>query len=128
MSHDALTTEPITRTTLGLYAAASWDHNPLHIDSDFARENGLEDVIGHGMLSMAYLGRWVTDRYGVDCIAEFAVRFLAVTSVGDVLVCSGQPAALMERDGKSVRRVELAVSNQRGESVLAGHVLVVEGE
>lgn len=128
MSRDILTTEAITRTTLGLYAAASWDHNPLHIDSDFAQANGLDDVIGHGMLAMAYLGRWVTDRYGVDRIAEFAVRFLAVTSVGDVLVCSGQPAALMEREGKSLRRIELVVSNQRGESVLGGHVLIVEGE
>ena len=28
---------PISRTTLALFAGASGDHNPIHIDLDFAR-------------------------------------------------------------------------------------------
>ena len=55
---------PISRTTLALYAGASGDHNPIHIDLDFARSAGLEDVFVHGMLSMAYLGRMLT-KYGL---------------------------------------------------------------
>ena len=48
---------PISRTTLALFAGASGDHNPIHIDLDFARAVGMSDVFAHGMLSMAYLGR-----------------------------------------------------------------------
>ena len=51
---------PITRTTLALFAGASGDHNPVHIDIDFARAAGMPDVFAHGMLSMAYLGRFLT--------------------------------------------------------------------
>ena len=40
----ALKCGPITRTTLALFAGASGDPNPIHIDSDFARAAGLEDV------------------------------------------------------------------------------------
>ncbi|MGD9549587.1 MAG: MaoC/PaaZ C-terminal domain-containing protein, partial [Burkholderiaceae bacterium] len=42
---------PITRTTLALFAGASGDHNPIHIDIDFARKAGMPDVFAHGMLS-----------------------------------------------------------------------------
>ena len=52
---------PLTRTTLALYAGASGDHNPMHIDIDFARGAGMPDVFAHGMLSMAWLGRLLTN-------------------------------------------------------------------
>jgi acyl dehydratase len=47
----------ISRTTLALFAGASGDHNPIHIDIDFARKAGMKDVFALGMLSMAYLAR-----------------------------------------------------------------------
>src|SRR6218665_3916007 len=53
----ALQLPAISRTTLALYAGASGDHNPIHIDIDFARSAGLDDVFAHGMLSAAYVGR-----------------------------------------------------------------------
>ena len=48
---------PISRTTLALYGGASGDHNPMHIDIDYAKAAGESDVFAHGMLVMAYLGR-----------------------------------------------------------------------
>ena len=56
-----LNSEPITRHTLALYCGASGDHHPIHVDRDYAREAGLDDVIAHGMLSMAYVGRLLTN-------------------------------------------------------------------
>lgn len=55
-----LTMPPVTRHTLAIYCGASGDHNPAHVDSDFARAAGLGDVIAHGMLIMAYGGRLLT--------------------------------------------------------------------
>ena len=40
-----LITKPISRSMLALYAGASGDHNPIHIDIDFAKQTGLSDVI-----------------------------------------------------------------------------------
>jgi acyl dehydratase len=48
---------PTTRGTLALFAGASHDHVLLHIDSDYARAAGMDDVFAHGMLSMAYLAQ-----------------------------------------------------------------------
>ena len=56
-----IVTKPaITRTTRALFAGASNDHNPIHIDSDFAKKAGMGDVFAHGMLGMAYLGQVLT--------------------------------------------------------------------
>ena len=44
---------PISRHTLALYCGASGDHNPIHVDLDFAKKAGFDDVFAHGMLVMA---------------------------------------------------------------------------
>ena len=57
----SLSVPALNRTTLALFAGASGDHMPLHIDTDAARKAGMPDVFGHGMLSMAYLARLLTN-------------------------------------------------------------------
>ena len=81
---------PITRTTLALFAGASGDHNPIHIDLDFARKAGMKDVFAHGMLSMAYLARALTQWVPQRRILSYGVRFAAITNLGDRVQCSGK--------------------------------------
>ena len=71
-----LVVDPISRTTLALFAGASGDHNPIHIDLDVARSAGLDDVFAQGMLSMAYLGRLLTQlgAPGATAVLAGAVR------------------------------------------------------
>ena len=57
----ALKIPPVSRHTLALYCGASGDHNPIHVDLDYAKSAGLDDVIAHGMLSAGYLARMLTD-------------------------------------------------------------------
>lgn len=91
---------PITRTTLALYAGASGDHNPIHIDSDFAKKAGLADVFGHGMLSMAQVGRLVTDWAGIERVVALDVQFRALTQLGDIVECSGEIVSEDQRNGR----------------------------
>ena len=48
-----LTKEPISRTTLALFAGASGDHTPKHIELDLEKKAGLDDVFAHGILGLA---------------------------------------------------------------------------
>ena len=118
---------PISRTTLALYADASGDHNPIHIDIDLARAAGFDDVIAHGMLSAAYLGRLVTDWAGQDVLLSFAVRFVGVTAVHDVLTCAGVVTGRSFQDGKECLSVALTCMNQQGELKVKGEAMVVLG-
>src|SRR5436305_12052740 len=92
-----LTAQPISRLTLALFAGASGDHNPIHVDLDFAHEAGFDDVFAHGMLSMAYLGRMLTDWMPQSALREFRVRFTAITHVHDRVICTGRIVERFER-------------------------------
>lgn len=115
---------PITRTMLALYAGASGDHNPIHIDIDFARAAGLPDVLAHGMLSMAWLGRLLTLWAPQRDLREFGVRFTAMTRVGERITCTGRVAKKLERNGERLVQVEVKATNDAGEVKVAGDALI----
>ena len=115
---------PLDRATLALFAGASGDHNPIHIDIDVARRAGLPDVIGHGMLSMAWLGRLVTDWAPQTSLRQFGVRFQGITHLGNAITCTGTVVEKLERDGERLVRIELHAVNQFGERKTAGEALV----
>jgi acyl dehydratase len=119
-----LSLPPLSRATLALYAGASGDHNPIHIDIDFARAAGMPDVFAHGMLSMAWLGRLLTNWVPQREIREFNVRFSAMTHVGEQIVCTGRVVERLERDGERLIRVAVATANEAGEVKVSGDALV----
>jgi acyl dehydratase len=116
-----LTTKEITRTTLALFAGASGDHNPIHIDIDFAKRVGMPDVFAHGMLNMAYLGRLLTGWVPQSALREFTTRFVAITQVHAVITCTGK--VVEKRDGNLVA-LEIEAADQNGEVKLAGTALI----
>jgi acyl dehydratase len=66
----------INRALLKRYADASGDQNPIHQDEAFAKSVGLPDVIAHGMLSMALVGKYISDLAGGAAnVIEFGARF-----------------------------------------------------
>ncbi|GAA5165655.1 MULTISPECIES: MaoC/PaaZ C-terminal domain-containing protein [Amycolatopsis] len=116
----AFTAEPISRTTLALFAGASGDHNPIHLDLDVARGAGLDDVFAHGMLSMAYLGRLLTDWVPQERIRAYRVRFAAITPVHTRPTCTGRVTALTG----GVATVEVAVTLDDGTTTLTGEAAI----
>ena len=66
----------VNRTLLKQYADASGDQNPIHQDEAFAKSVGLPDVIAHGMLTMALVGKYVTEIAGGSAnVLELGGRF-----------------------------------------------------
>ncbi|MDH4390450.1 MAG: MaoC family dehydratase [Aquabacterium sp.] len=120
----AFTTLPVTRLTLALYCGASGDHNPMHVDIDYARAGGSPDVFAHGMLSMGYLGRLLTNWVPQQRIRDYGVRFVAITQVGEVITCSGTVTELFEANGERRARLALQTTNQHGQVKLTGDAVV----
>ena len=114
----------ISRTTLALYAGAAGDHNPMHIDLDFARRAGSPDVFAHGMLIMAYLGRLLTERFSAQALYSWNARFVSITSVGAQLTCEAVVAETGESEGYRTARLDLAVKDVEGQLKLEGAALV----
>lgn len=114
----------ITRHRLALYCGASGDHNPIHVDLDFAKKAGFPDVFSHGMLVMAYLGQALTDAVAPPRIRSFSTRFVAITQLGAKLTCEGTVAELLEHNGEKRARLALTTRDQTGEIKLAGEAII----
>ena len=114
----------ITRTMLALFAGASGDHNAIHIDIDFARSAGMADVFAHGMLSMAVLGRVLTDWVAPEAIRTYAVRFGAITPVHANPTATATVSALETVDGERRATLDLQVVLPDGTVTLTGTAVV----
>jgi len=67
----------LDRAMLKAYADASGDQNPIHQNEEFAKAVGLPNVIAHGMLTMALVGKYVTDFAGSpEQVKQFSGRFM----------------------------------------------------
>jgi len=112
-----LSTEKISRTTLALYAGASGDENPIHIDIDFAKSAGMDDVFAHGMLSMAYLGRLLTNWVDQRSIKKIDVRFTAITPLFAQVICTGVVQKKEIIDGQEIIEVLVEAKDSNSDEI-----------
>jgi acyl dehydratase len=89
---------PFSAVDLALYAAASGDHNPLHLDADVAQAAGFAKPVVHGMLTMACVARLFTERFGATALLALTTRFTGVALRGDGLALH---ATLTEHDDRT---------------------------
>ncbi len=93
------TVGPFDADALDAYAAASGDHNPVHLDAAFARSVGLTDRVAHGMLVMGRVGRALA-AWRPDAVVErFEGRFTHPVPIGAALAVDGRVASVEARDG-----------------------------
>ncbi|MXW90638.1 MAG: MaoC family dehydratase [Rhodospirillaceae bacterium] len=122
-----LTINRVSRQTLALYAGASGDHNPIHIDTDFTRAAGVGDVFAHGMLVMAWLGRALTGFAPQSALRSWGVRFASITQVGARIRCTGTVTERFEQDGERRLRLDIAATDEHGDVKLKGEAVVAVG-
>ena len=111
---------PISAADLALYAAASGDLNPLHLDAEVARAAGFERPIAHGMRTMACVARMFTQHFGATALRALNTRFVGTAALGDVLVMR---ARLVHVDGLAAS-YDLTVQTAHGAAVVSGNARV----
>lgn len=116
----SLSCGPITPLQLALFAAASGDHNPLHLDPEAAGRAGFDKPLVHGMLSMALAGRLLSQHLGVGCVRHLHTRFTGVALVGDTLALT----ATLEREADGLAHYVLRGVTSGGREILGGTAVV----
>jgi acyl dehydratase len=100
-----------TKEQIDAYAEASGDHNPIHLDDDFARSVGLPGVIAHGLLQMGLMGSVAAEAAGgPHKLTRLYCRFAGMVVPGDTVTFTAEPAG----PGK----LDLRAVNQKDEAVL----------
>lgn len=112
----------ISREQLRVYAEASGDFNPIHLDEAVAKKMGLPGIIAHGM----YIASLISER-ALEFVrsqpplqefemVQFQTRFKAMTLLGDIPTVSGS----IKEITNDVLVLDLQAKNQRGELTTAG--------
>src|SRR5229473_3832155 len=118
----------ITQEQLRRYSEASGDYNPIHLDEQAAQQVGLDGVIAHGMLSMAFLGQFVNQQIaGIPGarLERLRVRFMDMVRLGDTLTCHGVVKSKTIDDLSESVTLECWAQNQKGDKLTAGEAVVV---
>lgn len=116
----------ITHNQLVRYSGASGDFNPIHTDPEAARAAGLDGVIAHGLLNMAFLGQLVTDWCGdPGAVRQLHCRFSKMVRPGDTVTAKGAVTEKKAIDGEALVYLKVWVENQQGEIVLSNGLAVV---
>ncbi len=108
----------ITQEQLHAYAEASGDHNPLHLDPDFAAKTQFGGTIAHGMLVLAFASEMLTAAFGPAWLnsGRLKIRFRAPARPGDEVITSGKVTKL---DGSQVT-CEIECRSGAGDVLLSG--------
>lgn len=84
----------------------------------------MPDVFAHGMLSMAWLGRLLTNWMPQQQLRSFEARFVGITHLQNAVTCTGHIVEKMEVDGERRVRVAIQSANQYGEVKVLGEAVI----
>ena len=115
-------TKAVTQEKVSLYATASRDFNPIHIDEEFARKTALGGRVAHGMLILAYVSEVMTAAFGQAWITsgKLDVRFKAAARPGETIKVSGQVVKVEKNEAQTSVRCSVLCSNDKGEAIITG--------
>lgn len=118
--------DKVSRKLLKTYAEASGDFNPIHLDSDFAKQSGLPNIIAHGMLIMSYLGRMLTNTFPQNTLTDFSSIFVSMTNLNDKITCTGKILKKnTDKQGNIIYALRLKAVNENGEERISGKAKVL---
>jgi 3-hydroxybutyryl-CoA dehydratase len=115
----------ITQEKINLYAEASGDFNPIHIDESFAAKTPLGGTIAHGMLSLAYVSEMMTLTFGRSWLlgGKLRAKFKESARPGDTLTITGKINCIEQRDDVSYANCAYECRNQKGEMIVVGEAI-----
>jgi acyl dehydratase len=112
---------PIAAIDLALFAAASGDHNPLHLDADVASAAGFDRPVVHGMLTMACVARLFTSWFGAGCVRALQTRFTGVAKLGDTLQINASLSGVTDNIGS----YDVRATTASGTELVSGTARIV---
>ncbi|HKV34463.1 MAG TPA: MaoC family dehydratase [Pyrinomonadaceae bacterium] len=117
----------ITDEDVRTFAAISGDHNPIHVDDEFAAQTMFGKRIAHGMLSASLISAVLANDlpgYGSIYLGQ-TLKFKAPVFIGDEI--TARVTVTSVREGKPIAKFETVCTNQRDEIVIEGEATVHYG-
>ena len=115
----------VTDELIRQFAEISGDHNPIHLDEDFAKRTRFGRRIAHGMLSGAFISAVLGFKFTERKIVYLSqsLRFTAPVFIGDTVTTTATVTNI--REDKPIVTLETVCTNQDGETLVTGEAVVM---
>ncbi len=114
----------VTDKMVRMFAELSGDHNPIHLDDEYAKTTKFGRRIAHGMIVGALISRALNESLGSGGVyLGQSVKFVNPVFIDDTVTIHIKVTAL--RKEKGIAQVDTNVTNQRGETVVKGDAVIM---
>ena len=110
----------VTQERINMYASASGDFNPIHIDPEFAKKTSLGGTVAHGMLVLAYLSEFMVESFGKEWLnsGKLSARFKGAAYPEDMIMVSGKVAGVKRENDTILIDCDVLCQNQKNEPII----------
>ena len=120
----------VTQAMINHYADAAEDHNPLHIDQEFAKTTRFGGTIAHGMLSVAFIQELMIRTFGRAWLENgvIEVNFMAPVRPGEVITTEAKVTKAVSAESPENKlqvRMQVVCLNEKQEKVIKGTTEVI---
>lgn len=115
----------ITAELVESFARVTGDHNPIHLDEDYARQTIFEKRVAQGMLGAGLLSGVLGCQFpgtGTIYLSQ-TLKFLKPVFIDDEITLRLEVLEII--NAKNRVRLETAFTNQNGEAVITGEAWVM---
>jgi acyl dehydratase len=121
-------TKTIEQADVDAFADLTGDHNPVHVDEEFAKTTRFERRIVHGMLTASLISSVLANKLPGEGSVYLGqtLQFLKPVFPGDVITARVTVKEI--REDKPIVKLETLCINQRGEIVIRGEATVLAAD
>ncbi|HEX8475912.1 MAG TPA: MaoC family dehydratase [Pyrinomonadaceae bacterium] len=124
----ATMSKTITDEDIRVFAYLTGDHNPVHLDDEYAAGTRFGRRIAHGMLSASLISALLANELpgrGTVYLSQ-SLQFVAPVYPGDTV--TARVTVTKIRDDKPIATLETVCFNHRGEQLIRGEAVVLVEE
>lgn len=115
----------ITDADVRAFADLTGDHNPVHLDEEYASGSRFKRRIAHGMLTASLISSALANKLpgqGTIYLSQ-SLKFIAPVYLDDTVTVRVTVAEI--REDKPIATLETICRNQRGELLVKGEAVVL---
>ena len=114
-----------TSQQLVKYAGASGDYYQIHYDQNYAKNNGLPDIILHGALKGSWLGQLMTDWIGEEgYLKKLVTQYRGMDVPGTPMYGKGVVKRKYSEDGEDLVECDIWLEDHEGKKTTPGSAIV----
>ena len=116
----------ISQKDINSYASISGDHNPIHLDYEYARTTQFKSCIAHGMMSLAIVTEMLEIFFGKNLYSnsEVKTKFTAPVFPNETIKTFGEILSINLNENKKKIICKIGCKKDNGETVIEGKITV----